>query len=441
MAFAIFVLINAILFLRPAELLPIEGWPLYEIAMIACLLFTNLAVANQLSTSRLAENPITVCLIGLVIAIVLSLLSHAGIALAFAAGYEFLKVVVYYLMLIAVIDNVSRLETFLTSVLWILVGVALFPLLQMSGVTHFAIEASQEEIAFDALGQIKMVHRLQSVGLDPNDLAMLTATGLLLCLWRISIATTRINRCFWLLPSGLLFYVLLHTQSRGGLLCLIGGSLVLMHAYCGVRKTSIVALAAGLALVLGLGGRMTDVSALESGTGQSRLQMWSAGLAMLRQEPLFGVGYGTYEDYAGEVAHNSFVHCFAELGLFGGSLFLGAFAAAAWMLANASSATAAIAEDDAEEVNEDDTRLGQLRPFLLAVVVAYIVGMFSLSRSYVVPTYMILGLSAAWLRLAGSRFVFFQFSFDRYFLRRLAVVDTVFLLGTYGFVQLFIRWY
>jgi putative inorganic carbon (hco3(-)) transporter len=438
-AFAIFLLINAILFLRPAELLPIEGLPLYEIAMIACLLFTNLTVANQLSPSRLVEDPITVCLIGLIIAIVLSLLSHAGIAPALVAGYEFLKVVVYYLMLIAVIDNVSRLENFLTSVLWMLVAVAIFPLLQIMGLTHFAIASSQEEFTFDAFGQVKLVHRLQSVGLDPNDLAMLTATGLLLCLWRISLAETVIRRCFWLLPIGLLFYVLLQTQSRGGLLCLIGGGLVLMHTYFGIRKTSLVALAAGVAVVLGLGGRMTDVSALASGTGQSRLQMWSAGLAMLRQEPIFGVGYGTYQDYAGEVAHNSFVHCFAELGLFGGTLFLGAFAAAAWMLANACSV--ASIEDENEELNEDDTRLCHLRPFLLAVVVAYVVGMFSLSRSYVVPTYMILGLSTAWLRLAGSRFEFFQFSFDRYFLRRLAAVDTVFLLGIYGFVQLFIRWY
>ena len=35
---------------------------------------------------------------------------------------------------------------------------------------------------------------------------------------------------------------------------------------------------------------------------------------MLKFSPLWGVGYGSFADVHELVAHNSFVHCFAELG-------------------------------------------------------------------------------------------------------------------------------
>ena len=38
--------------------------------------------------------------------------------------------------------------------------------------------------------------------------------------------------------------------------------------------------------------------------------------------------------------------------------------------------------------------------FVLAIVVGYAGGTFSLSRNYVVPTYMVLGLADAYLRMA-----------------------------------------
>jgi O-antigen ligase len=54
-----------------------------------------------------------------------------------------------------------------------------------------------------------------------------------------------------------------------------------------------------------------DTSAL------GRVDAWAKGLAMLAAHPLFGVGYSRFTDYNELVAHNSFVHIFAELGLLG----------------------------------------------------------------------------------------------------------------------------
>ena len=56
------------------------------------------------------------------------------------------------------------------------------------------------------------------------------------------------------------------------------------------------------------------------------MQLWYAGLVEMKRFPLFGIGAGMYPDFVdGRVAHNSFVHAFVELGIFGGVIFLGAF--------------------------------------------------------------------------------------------------------------------
>jgi O-antigen ligase len=220
------------------------------------------------------------------------------------------------------------------------------------------------------------------------------------------------------------------------LFSLLAGGLVLFHARYGIRKTIVAAMLSAAMIMVGVGGRMTDISALESGTGQSRVQMWSAGLQMLRDDPLFGVGYGTYLEHAAEAAHNSFVHCFAELGLLGGTFFLGAFGSAIWMLMCMAYVDDALNTEGATL----DTRLVHMRRYLLAIVIAYVVGMFSLSRSYVVPTYMIVGLCTSWLRLAGSRIEIPRFQFDRQLVWHMVIADVMFLTGIYGFVQIFVRW-
>jgi O-antigen ligase len=236
----------------------------------------------------------------------------------------------------------------------------------------------------------------------------------------------------------ILGYVFFRTQSRGGLLCLLAGGSVLLHDRIGTRKTIAAAVLVVPVLLIAARGRMTDLSAIESGTGQSRVQLWSGALTMFKEDPLFGSGYGTFVGRVGEAAHNSFVHCYAELGFLGGTLFMGAFGCAIWMLARARHPSSGTA--DYAELTSDQREMLRLRPFLLAAAVAYAVGMLSLSRAYVVPTYMILGLSTAWLRTVGRQLELPRFVFNLQFARHLATAGVLFLAATYGFIQVFLRW-
>ena len=69
-------------------------------------------------------------------------------------------------------------------------------------------------------------------------------------------------------------------------------------------------------LVLGP-SRMTTFDSTEA-SANMRFWYWSFGVELLFQHPIFGAGYGQFlELNHGMLAHNSFVQCFAELGLVG----------------------------------------------------------------------------------------------------------------------------
>ncbi|MGE5611649.1 MAG: O-antigen ligase family protein, partial [Bacillota bacterium] len=137
-------------------------------------------------------------------------------------------------------------------------------------------------------------------------------------------------------------------------------------------------------------GRATSISASE-GTGQDRIKIWSDGFQLFKRSPVFGVGMNRYLEEVYIVAHNSFIHSYAELGFFGGTLFTGAFYYALQSLY----------QIGREAVAPADSDLLRLRPFILAVVTAYVIGYMSLSRCYSVPTFLVLGLVTAYLRLVS----------------------------------------
>src|SRR5262249_1846073 len=142
------------------------------------------------------------------------------------------------------------------------------------------------------------------------------------------------------------------------------------------------------------------------------------GLGLFKQSPLFGIGTGQYGEEVGAAAHNSFVHAFTEMGFFGGSLFVGAFYLALWPLASGRR----------EQPEAGDQELQRLQPFVLAVVVGYTGGVWSLSRVYVEVTYLVLALAQAYLGMVGaSAFP----AWRRGLLRRLAWVGAVVLVGLY----------
>jgi O-antigen ligase len=434
MGFFFFLLVNAALLLRPTELIPgLEDVPLYEFLILACLAFSFFSVLKQLTIRSLLSQPITVCVLGLGVAVVLSHLSHANITDSRRSGFEFFKVIVYYLLLVANLNSLARLRWFLLCLVGCIGLLSLLAVLQYHGVVDIPALATLEQKQFDeATGELQLIPRLRGAGIyhDPNDLCLVLCVGMAVSLYRQGSFPIRAMRPLWFVPLGLFGYALILTQSRGGILGLLAGTLVLFCARFGWRRAiGLTAIAVPVLFLLSTGRQSHFDIGDKEDTAQQRIQLWKEGLDLLREAPVFGVGCNEFAERAGLVAHNSFVHCYAELGVFGGTLFTGAFFCAFWTLQRLGS----------RRVPTLHPELRRLHAYLTAIVAAYAVGLLSLSRAYSVPTYMVLGLATPYGRLAAAYSPLPLLRVNWWLALRLAVVSVLALSAAYICVGVFVQ--
>src|ERR1700733_11820586 len=338
--FLLFLLLNAVLFIRPMDIFAsVEKWPIYEVLSLVCLAVSFRVVIEQLTWQSLVVRPITVCVLGLLIAIFLSQASHFHFLMAGKGALEFSKVVVYYLLLVGVVNTPRRLRWFLGCVAifaFLQIGMAV---LQHRGIIDLpAMRPVEEQQRAKEDGEILTHYRMCGAGLfhDPNELAVLAAATMMLCLFPVIEVNAPRVRGRWIkafLSSCALVLCgcgLFLTESRGGFVALLAGLAVFWLFRFGLTAGVFLGVIALPFIAAMFSGRQTDIHMMRRATAQMRLGYWFRGLELFTHSPLFGIGEGNFLPMVGNVAHNSFVQCFTELGFFGGMLFLGAFYLALW---------------------------------------------------------------------------------------------------------------
>jgi hypothetical protein len=448
-AFAVFLLINATLFVRPAEIVPsLLGLPIYEALNLLCIVLCAGPLMSQLSRRRLAAAPITACVVGIQVAVVLSHLSHLRFGAAASGAIEFAKVLVYYLLLVTLVDSPQRLRRFL---FWMLCFTAVLTALALLNYYGYAsipgMEGAREMYtrsdggdAGEASEAVELV-RLSAVGIfgGPNDLSRVAMVAIFLCLAFMNARRAGPVRLVYVGLMVMFAYALHLTQSRGAFLGFLTGVVVLFYGRYGFRKTLLVSLLVVPVLLSAFGGRQTDLNT-SSGTGQQRIQIWSEGLMLFRGSPIFGIGMNRYAEELGLVAHNSFVHCFTELGFVGGTLFVGTFFVALWGLHRQRAAHAA----------GRDAELARMRPYLLAIIAGFAIGLLSSTRSYAIPTYSLLAIAAVYLNLSGGAArgpapaaapapAPAPLHVNAWLVRRMTAASLAVLLATYVYVRIALR--
>lgn len=434
MDFVLFLLVNATLFIRPSEFVPdLEGWQIYNYLIITNLLVAAPKVLAQLQGNSLAKSPATVCVLGVLSFIFISHLARFDFWSARYGAFEFLKVVAYYLLLISVLDTPKRLFTFLGAIAAFTMIVVTLSVLHYHQIVDIPVLSAVADKDIDELtGEVFTVMRMRATGIfnDPNDLSMIIVVAMGVCGFGLFCPSAGGARFALTLPVGFFAYALALTHSRGGLLALVCGLVVVLHARFGWQRAGLAAAMAIPVVLLGFGGRQADIGgAISGGTGRDRAELWSQGLQGFKASPLFGIGYDLYADYAGQVAHNAFVHTFVELGFFGGACFLGVFFVVALSLWRAK----------AIEAEMPSAALAQLRPYLLGIVAAVCVSMLSLSRCYIVPTYMIAGLGVAYDRLARGGTSLPPLECNTWLISRLSAASLLFIPGVYLYIKVFAR--
>jgi O-antigen ligase len=426
----LFVLLNAVLFVRPAEVVPgLGNVPIYEVLILACVLVSLKPFLAQLRGPALAAAPLTVCVLGLLASVLMSHLAHFSFGEAVQSGAAFAKVVVYYLLFVAVVNSTARLQQFLGWLVVFIVVLTGLALLQYHGaidVPSLASYAERQDELDEATGEQMVLVRLCSTGIynNPNDLSRILVVGITICVYALAAGTLRV-RLLSLPPLGLFGYALALTQSRGGFLAMLAS----VAAVAAVRFGKWRALAAALVVLPVLfavfGGRQTHITTAE-GTGRQRLEIWSAGFDAFRETPVFGIGMDQYQDVAGGyVAHNSFVQCYTEVGFVGGTCFTGAFGLGLWLPYRLGP----------RRLPRLEPALRRLRPCLVALVAGSIVGMLSSTRSYGVPTYMLLGVCAVYVRLATRESPGLALRWNPRLVGRLAALSAAVLLLLYVYVR------
>jgi O-antigen ligase len=440
MGFFLFLLVTSALFVRPGEI-SVEwyGWPIYQFLILTCFAVSVPSAFTQLFARRLSDQPITLCVFCLLPLVVLSHLGQSTGPAALDHGFAFFKVLVYYVLLISLVNTPARLQIYLYWLIGCCVVLTLVTVLQFHGVIELPTlkarvqdtdvdRATNEEVEFD---------RMQGSGIfqDPNDLCLMLAACVPLCLFALTDGRLGPFRAVWLGPLGLFLYAIALTHSRGGLLALLVGLAAILHKKLGGWKT----LAAGLVLLplvlLFYAGRQTDFSA-SSGTGQARIQLWREWLDEFRSAPLVGVGApvakddtnATHQEGIKHVAHNAYLQSFADMGVLGGFFFVGVFYFAVWSVGRLGTRDTVIV----------DPELRRAQPFLLGSIAAYAMGMISLSLCYVVPTYLMLGLAHSYGQMTASWPPPPPARFASRVVLRLAAISVSFLALTYVVVRVFV---
>jgi hypothetical protein len=461
MQFGLFILVNALLFVRPGDMIPdMADVQLYQYAILVCLLVSLPNVLTMLSQLAPVVRPILLCVLGLAAAVCLAHLSHFETDQALENGYEFAKVVVYFVLFVTLVNTPARMRQLLA---WLALFTAVLAMVALMNyltagedvapITYTAKDDStgekqdrtygpvlQDTMLDPATGEMVQINRMCGVGIfkDPNDLALALVIGLIIALYWVGQPGLGLSRLAWLPLIGLFGCTLALTRSRGGFLALLGGLAAFFIARFGWRRSLLLGLLALPVLLAFFGGRMTDISTSD-GTGQSRIQLWSDGLALFQEAPLFGLGMDQYRQRLSFVAHNSYLHCYTELGLFGGTLFLGAFTLALRLLVR-SRQQSLVRSRAGQSAVARDPKVTRLYPLAFAVVVAYMTGILFLSRAYVVPTYTILGVAAAYLGMAEPFVPRLRPRLQPRALVHLAGTSVVFLGGFFALVRLLLNW-
>ena len=249
-----------------------------------------------------------------------------------------------------------------------------------------ASEATDED--GDQIAQM----RIRGLGLlhDPNDLAVVLVFALPLLAFAWKRGSTFRNMLLVIAPGIAVMYGVFLTHSRGGALAL----LVTLCVGLGRRFGKV----AGIVLfcLLTAGGLTADFAGGRKLLGgdesaKGRIEAWSEGLQMFKEQPLLGVGYEQFIDHYTLTAHNSFVLCFAETGIVGYSFWLGMILLTLVELRG----LRAIPIRD-----PTDAHFARAATIFQLAIVGFLTAAFFLSRTFIPMLYLIVGMAVALILIA-----------------------------------------
>jgi putative inorganic carbon (hco3(-)) transporter len=371
-----------VLLVRPQEWYePVRGFELVNVAAILTIFASLISPSpDQRLIGTVWRNKHGRLMWGLLVGVVLSQLVYGRLRGGVDAFFEFGKCCVLLFTTMTLVNNPRRLRR----MMWVIVvSAAIFCVHGIMQVRTGYGFANIEPFGSFFDGDF----RVQGTGMfsDPNDFAMLYVVAIPFVFTFLQTETLVSGKFFVAASFPAMLYVLYYTQSRGGVMGL--GAMLLAYVWFSTRKTilRILVASAVLGAVVAFGPERARESVYEGSAG-GRIVQWGYGNQFLKQNPLFGIGYGRWLDYSDQVAHNSFVTCYGELGLFGYSFWFSLL----WLVLQSVHRIARLTPLDRS------TR--RLAVGLFAALVGFYASAFFLTRTYNPFLYLMLGLGIGLVR-------------------------------------------
>jgi O-antigen ligase len=254
-----------------------------------------------------------------------------------------------------------------------------------------------------------------SIG-DPNRFAAKVLPGAIVAISMLFIVKSLAARLFFGGTAVIGVVAVLLSLSRGGLIAAAVVCLVAPLVIAGARGRVALATCGAIALAIGALFVLTPPEArqriTESDGGNGRTDIWTVGWRMVEAHPANGVGAGNFEivsihyliqpgailrdEYfvtAPKVAHNSYLHVLAELGVLGLSLYLVIIGIAMGCLYKAAQLGRRIG----------DRELSVLAYGVLLGVLSALVANFFISEQLAKLPWLLLAIGPAMLAIANER--------------------------------------
>ncbi len=380
-----------LVFWRPQEwLLPfLYGWGILDVIIVMAVL--SFLMEMDQGRLKMPKEPMYIYMvIGLWAAALISHIAHTYFAGLLNTIAPVSKISFFTILLLCVLDNPSRLR----KVAW------LFVLMAVTMAVH-ALLQDRQGFGFGGLQPIYVWGANQEIytrsvffGIfeDPNDLAQMFATSIPFCfaLFKRRTMLSFLAGCAltWLLVEGVFT-----THSRGGIVALITVSAVMIVLILPARwlPFMLTVMVIGALVMCPLAATFLDDSA------HDRVAFWGEANRVFKTTPVFGVGYGMFGEYISgdRAAHNAFVLCYTELGLFGYWFWFGLIVLCvmgAWR-----TRTVLLDHRIAEA-----RWLRQFAGLSIAAMMGYCASAYFLSRAFVYPMLFLFGILGSLSSLADQ---------------------------------------
>jgi hypothetical protein len=417
--------------LSPADIMPVLA-P-YRVNLVVGILAIFCSIPGLLNNAiwrRLAQSYFW---IGMLVAAVLSqLVANHWMGGAVMAADSFFTSAVIMFLIMANCTTVGRLKI----VAFCMIAVGLY-YTWIGAPDYFGNVLTSKYVLWMRVGPDdgtpkQLLGRLKALSFlsDPNDFAQYLGVSMVfLFLWYKPKHKVQTFVSIFL-PMCLLLFGIFLTHSRGMVVAL--GVLALMTLRRRLGSVAAAVLSGAMALgVIALGA--TGGRGISSSDGADRLQLWSTGLQLFKSSPIFGVGYNSFTEHSAQTAHNSFVLCFAELGLFGYFFWMGLLVATMFglnwvmkqlsgqqpVMAAAASVSAGSAslqpssqsttfdgdfnEDDSIQREKERKRLMSAARVVHSALIIFLAAAWFLSRAYSMTLYVLLGMAGAIILMAMRR--------------------------------------